>query len=392
MKEDLFSKLWWDNVTGPMNLVARIVTNLRNKKSVLLKVPEDLPWRKQMRSSAEYALRDNEVDLLITYIDCRDDCPEIEDVAEYLMQRFAQSDVRNGYRSSSGITIQKYMLNSGVLKKRVLWIKGMDDDNVRAWYDFCKKYQPNTIYDGLFVIESYGDLQFRGIPSHIERVNYRDYISQYDALLFNSRLVAEKSLSTEWRQYIATVTTTLCQCDVELSEYLIGETDFSSMDPVTQLITIAQSERFKIRSDADNLGKSHPFYLLRTNNLDELYRRIWQAQLQIIFPIIEAERITFVNRWEREIKDSLNSQYYDCQTGGSSFIRQYGIRLTNPLEVELGTLTYLMQLRKSSNTAEYMLYIPDEKHRIRLELLHRMRNSLAHMKVCPVKDINDLLT
>jgi len=124
MREELFSKLWWDSVTGPMNLINAIVSNLRNKRTVLLRVPEDLPWRKQMRSSAEFVLRENESDLLLTYIDCRDDCPDVKDIPNYLIRRFAQSEIRDGYRSSSGLTIQQFIKNNGVLKNQVLWIKG----------------------------------------------------------------------------------------------------------------------------------------------------------------------------------------------------------------------------------------------------------------------------
>jgi hypothetical protein len=40
---------------------------------------------------------------------------------------------------------------------------------------------------------------------------------------------------------------------------------------------------------------------------------------------------------------------------------------------------------------DYMLYIPDENARIRVELLYDMRNRLAHGKVCPVEDVVRLL-
>lgn len=70
-------------------------------------------------------------------------------------------------------------------------------------------------------------------------------------------------------------------------------------------------------------------------------------------------------------------------------VYQYGERLTSPQDVELGTLVYLMGSRDREGL--YRLYIPQERTRERIRLLHGCRNQIAHMKCCGVQQVRRLL-
>ena len=113
------SKIWWDEITGPSKLIRSLANSIQAAKSVVLHVPDDLPWRQQMRLSVERVLRNTDSELLIWYIDCENDCrPFVKsdgtmDVAGYLLQERAVPEVRSGYRVTSGKTIQQY--NSSIL-------------------------------------------------------------------------------------------------------------------------------------------------------------------------------------------------------------------------------------------------------------------------------------
>ena len=63
------SRLWWEEITGPSQLVRTMAQELRMGRSVFLSAPDDLPWRSQMRSSVECVLRESDPDLLVDYID-----------------------------------------------------------------------------------------------------------------------------------------------------------------------------------------------------------------------------------------------------------------------------------------------------------------------------------
>ena len=86
---------------------ATVTGNLEDKdKSVILIVPEDIPWHNQMYSSTSQAMREYDPDLLIEFIDCQvenfSDSTGKTNIPFYLLNRYAYPDVKNGYRQSSG--------------------------------------------------------------------------------------------------------------------------------------------------------------------------------------------------------------------------------------------------------------------------------------------------
>ena len=117
----------------------------------------------------------------------------------------------------------------------------------------------------------------------------------------------------------------------------------------------------------------------RNNNFSEIEHRIWTAQIQVLFPIIELERVEIICKYENAIKSVLDSEN----------ITQYGELLTDAIDVELGTLCYLMS--KRNNDGLYYLYIPNETDRDRIRFLHECRNNLAHVSCCSPKQVRELL-
>jgi hypothetical protein len=388
---DYASVQWWESIRGPAAFIGAIVENLRSKHFVMLYVPEDLPWRKQLRSSAESALRGYENDLMIDYIDWRDECPDAADISSFLLKKYADSAAQNGYRVASGKTIQQYMIDCDVLKDRVLWIKGVDEGQEALWVSFCADYRPASIHDGLLVIELYNSaVSNKNVSSQIKTLDYDDYVTDYDALLFDNLLAAEKNLTVLWKQYAAWVVSALCERDVEISERIIHEADFSKDDVIVLTEQIAQSEIFEKRRMSEKLKPSHPFSIIRSGNLQELKRRIWKAQLQLIFPLIEIERLNFIAKWKTHIEEAVSVPYLDIQSGGARTLTQYDEYLSNAADAEIGTIGRMMRLRRFDEPDEYLLYLPDENDRKRLNLLHEMRNNLAHMKSCAVEQVKDL--
>lgn len=385
------SKLWWDEITGPSTLTRRIASELQNARSILLCVPEDLPWRKQMRSSVESCLRENSPNLLIDYLDCKTDGIDSQAIFAYILDKYAMPDVKNGYRTSSGITLQQYIIEKQVLQNRILWIKGADCHQVAHWLDFCKKYRAKDSHSGLFVIESYSKRLHGSLPSCICQLSYEESVSYYDALLFNNLLVSSYSTSLQWMQYKATVSSLLCRCDVELSTALIRETDFTRQSPIDVLEELSGTPYYKIRATAEGLDADHPFFLIRSGLCDELKKRIWEAQLQVLFPLIEAERILFLGRYAGEVREALSTPYLDKKGHTEKYITQFGEPISNPQDVEVGTLYRMCHLRRAAQESDYLLFLPKQENRERIELLRAIRNSIAHMAPCPVEQITQFL-
>ena len=95
--------------------------------------------------------------------------------------------------------------------------------------------------------------------------------------------------------------------------------------------------------------------------------------------MIELERVELIGRYERQIREVLAS-------GG---ITQYNQILQEPMDVELGTLSYLMGAKMEDGF--YALYIPSEEDRKRIRFLHTCRNQLAHASCCTPEQVEQLL-
>lgn len=106
--------------------------------------------------------------------------------------------------------------------------------------------------------------------------------------------------------------------------------------------------------------------LSRTGKRDELEARLWRGQLDVLFPLIESERVTFVDMMEPQLEAILENEK----------IEQFGRQVTDPYDLEIGTLRYLTV--RSANR----LYPPEAFMRDRLKLLRDCRNNLAHHTTC----------
>ena len=79
-----WSEFWWTSITGPRNLCDAVSRALHNKSSVCLVVPDDLPWRDEMRASIEtgmHQMPDME-SFYVEFIDVEDECSDIADIGQ----------------------------------------------------------------------------------------------------------------------------------------------------------------------------------------------------------------------------------------------------------------------------------------------------------------------
>lgn len=380
-----WAEMWWTSITGPKNLCEDVVRSLRDKSCVCLVVPDDLPWRSEMRACVENGMHQHPdmESFFVEFIDVADDCPDAVDIGRYLLERFANPDVAAGYRRRS--KIQQYILDNHVLDNRVLWIKGMTTAQEINWLQFCKDYAAGREQDGRFVLEA------RWTHNETERRNlavirYDEMVNRNDLALFNSIYLNDekRSYSPVWQQYAATLCSLLCKTDAETSRALMERCDFTQEEPYTGIHKVAEDSEYIRR------GESNPEHVLncfRTGTDAKIKTQIWKAQLQILFPLLEIERVNFIECYRDQIQEAIQTKYCDYRTGYSQRIYQYGGPIENPDEVELGTIYRMMKLKCDSDTSQYLLYIPNENSRLRLDLLHELRNSLAHGKACSVTKV-----
>ena len=372
-------EFWWNNITGAHAVVEQVAMALLENKTVVLQVPSDLPWRYSMRSAIQSVFneRTNSRDIIIEMIDARDDNPAGLDPGHFILQRFAAGSVAAGYREKGRISIQDYISQREVIKNRIVWIKGLDKVSAEMWLQFCRGFSHNSSSKELFVLELQGKIPVTG-SKYIACVDFDRLVSSYDVQQFNSfSLDHIGKYSAKWKQYISTVTASVCGTDAELSERLLHLIDYRTETAVDGLRRILESGDFDRRGMKND--SNHPLWYYRSGDTAELLHRIWIAQVQVLFPIIELERQQIISKWEESIQSALHN--YD--------VVQYGNILKDPVEVELGTLCFMMSNKVCEDSR--MLYIPDEDDRRRIRFLHSCRNKIAHAVCCSPEEVVVLL-
>lgn len=369
---------WWNNITGARTVVNRVSMALLENKMVMLKVPSDLPWRYAMRSAIQtsFSNRTDLREVVIEIIDEADQNPDNMEPGRFILRNYASRAVEAGYREKSRTSIQEYISDKNVIRNRIIWMKGLEKGTAAQWVRFCRGFSPRNVIDGLFVLEVHDKVTASELRS-MEYIDFDDCVSSYDVQQFNSFILDEQGLyTTEWKQYISAVAAIVCGADAETSEMLLKIVDFQTETAIEGLQRICEMGEFERRGGA--AFSDHPLWHLRQNNTDELLHRIWTAQIRILFPIIELERQKLIEKLGPEIEKALERDE----------VTQFGTILTDPKEIELGTLCFMM----NKTHGDYrMLYVPEESDRMRIRFLHNCRNKLAHMNCCTPDEIAALL-
>lgn len=374
-----WKEFWWNNITGPHVVVSNVATALLENKMVVLRVPSDIPWRHSMRSAIHTAFQERADfrDVVIEPIDVLDDNPEQVEPGKFILNRFASSTINRGYREKSKVSIQDYISVKNVIKNRIIWIKGIDRKAAEKWIKFCRGFSKRSSAEGLFVLEVHEDVLVSE-ASTLKLVDFSECVSSYDVQLFNSFVLDEQNCYTDnWKKYISTCSASVCNIDAEVSELLLRTVDFKTESAIDGIKRIADMPDFARRGE-ENSSK-HILWDYRNGNLSELELRIWSAQIQVLFPIIELERVVLIRKYETEIQAVLDNET----------ITQYNEILREAIDVELGSLCYLMDKRNYDGL--YSLYIPSETDRKRIRFLHDCRNKLAHVSCCSPKQVKELL-
>ncbi len=374
-----WEEFWWNNITGAQVIISKVAAVLLENTMVVLQVPSDLPWRHSMRSAIHFAFQERTAfrDIVIESIDIVDDNQENIEPGRFVLRHFAPSTVSGGYREKSRVTIQEYIVQREVIKNRIIWVKGLSGENANQWVKFCRGFSPKSTTDGLFVLEVHGNHNISE-TKYLKVINFNDYVTSYDVQLFNSFVLDGKNMYfNNWKKYISTVAALVCDVDAEVSELLLRILDFRTEEPIEGIRRIAELPEFRRRGAESSFD--HVLWLYRNDKLLEIQHRVWSAQVQVLFPIIEMERVSIIKEWEQTIKLVLNEHK----------VFQYGEVIEEPMDVELGTLCYMMRHRVETDL--YQLYIPDESVRQRIKTLHDCRNLLAHASCCTPAQVTELL-
>ena len=366
MDSSAFERYWWEKITSASDFVRATVTALHECKMPVLLVPNDLPWRDSMR----YVMQGSAVEdqcLSVETIDVLDKNSKNLAPGSFLLNVLRDDT----YRRDSKLAIQQHILNNNLMQGKLLWIKGLSETVVDQWLEFCNGFKIDQRERGMIVVEIPFDKDLSQYEN-LKAIRYESLIRDYSVQLFIEYVLDDKGYDKRWRSYLSMLLSTLCKKDVEIACRLAQDYDFKVVRIDEAMRKIAKDERFARRGCSED----HILNLVRNNKKESIERLIWTAQMQVLFPMMEIERVKWVERYFTEI-DSVIKKRGITVVGDNTMIE-------NPYEVEL---KHLYEMYKHGELDEKR----DEVRKNRLKLMYDCRNDLAHLHVCTHEKVYALL-
>lgn len=350
---------WWDYVTGPSRLVAEVASFLHTGKSVFLSA--HIPFCDTFFKRVADALRvTNNALLFDDVIDTK------EDPGMCLIERF---NLRADYRSHD--TSAEFLKRSGALKNRLLPVV-VEREGADRWLDFIRSYRSTSLREGLFLLKTDDGVSATSIKC-LRVLEYYKFVSEYDSLLFAGLIADKSALNVGEKRYMSALSVSLFDKNAEAIADFIDKYKIDSC-PLDVLPQGAFSD-------------------------EESAYKLWNAQVQELFPLIMRETREFIDTWRTQIEETIRHIRKERDYPNSLFpqglLNSYKEPIESPDDIELATIFFLMRNKRRNEsgceTYDYLLYIPDELARERIKLLYEMRNSIAHGKFCSECDVVRLL-
>jgi len=286
---------------------------------------------------------------------------------EILLRRFAQGTVQTGYRPTSGEKSQDYIVRNGVTRNRLIWIRRLPRDQMSKWLDFVRGFRKCGAENGLFFLEAEEAQLPPQLPSHIRAICYCEHVRDFDLLLFCSHIASELNCSTGWKTYLATLAALLCGSDAALAAAYLEDRPLD--------VRRARPEEAFCEIHKGLYGED-----MAQLQTAALTGKVWQAQIKVLYPLIEDARQLLVQRHSVRIKRALEAAN---STGPS------GEAIRDPLDAEWGTLFHLSRMR--NDAGYHCLYIPEEAEYSWIGFMRDCRNKLAHGDALNMEEVARIL-
>ena len=349
--------IFWEQIRKARDYAEKICDEAVAGRSVVLSFPDGIPWCEELyiavedlllRRSCNYAFRQLE-----------DDSSPLDSL---LLENFCRRELRAQYRQNIGVARFLSRHSESTLHSTYVWVRISSGERLQQWLSFASEYsslmpQGEDRASFIFVVEGLETvLRTRGISI----LEWRQAIDAYDVYTFCALVSSETDISPVLRPYLVELSSRLCENDVELARACVLEGKAFLSEPEKTLMDLVAFTR-RSNGEAFRFAFDH----------EECVSLIWEAQIRCLFAILEKYRSAFVRSHRAEICACL-----PISDG-------YGQLITEPNELELGQLIYLVGDRR--------LYISQDEYDT-LDFHRHARNELAHMNILPFEEVKKLLT
>lgn len=351
--------VWWKRLSDPMHLIDDVVSILLDNRSVVVVFDDSFPWKESFQDTLAQEIEMYQSEMRIKYHTVSAE----QDPGTFLLQKYCSSELQRVYWPTDSKA--KFLAEhpQSTLHKSYVFVdlEGSSDQ----WLRFIKEYVSFRKADdthGLFVLltndRKYLDAQKNAeegtvtTDAPIRFLDYTAYVHDYDTYLLCMTLLSQTGLSMQQQQYLAEIAVVLSGGSVMLAGALADRGEELAIKTAMTLRETAEETGISVNSDAAAVRQA-----------------LWQAQLKVVFPLLEQFRCDLLKAYRSEINYRFNAApagVYDCET---------------PDELEIGQLKFLFKNTRILSMEDYNS----------LEVARNARNCLAHLNYLPYTDMKALL-
>lgn len=358
---------WWQ-FPGPNRYLRSACRDVRDGCNIvlclpLIGVPDTISAIRQ-----ELAKEENCVSVLSLDRESKESNP-----IDILFERFAPSAPNDLTRTPFSLC------NQDSFRGQIIIVDGLEEKSWPTWKCFAEEYEvasrnqsllERTVFIFPLTDSSALDPPHREVLLAVHR--YNGYVERYDMLLYAASLYSIRSMSSVRRQLSTAISAELAQWDPELCERLARIEFRDLLGPVNEMRRLGEERGWSdvpLDANDDLLWKAgalqcidgnrvvHSSFLAVHSQERELNKRLWRAELGVLFPLIEQKRQGLIE----ELRDSIRLPH----------ITSFGEAISDPFDLEIGHIHAQLRTRGGAVLARYGRQIA---------LLRDTRNALAHFE------------
>jgi len=233
-------------------------------------------------------------------------------------------------------------------------------------FDELSQNTPKFERQNLVILKDFDDkyLNLNKSNTLFKYFKWDNIISKFDMIYFIDELLYNKINNTNKRNLISNIIANYSCWDFQLAKKFISQKNLKDIVyPDSILIKYANSYGWT-KDTTENFYNGnikiwngnkhiHSSYLLITDRYEEIRRRLWMAQVTVIYPLIEEHRIKIINKIKNWfdiypfIKKEIND-YYDIEIGHlCDIVKRINIKDKN-------LLTFLIFLKNLRNNLSHL--------------------------------------
>lgn len=344
--------IWWGRLGQSLRYLGAVSERMRDGRSVVLKVPSRLPWREDFYARLERGRARLGIDRRFKRVCFPSGC----DPGQFVLQELCSEEDQVNYWP--GQTCAEYLAAKDdlMLNDCFIWVTGIHTkSDLSEWARFVSSYERlagNLERCGIFLLEYDGpDMD---IPE-METLAYRIEESQCRVFC----LETADSGQSEWlREYQAELALRIGGTDPEFCAALLKQGRDLLETPVEIAVALSRTARHTDGSPFPAMDET------------QVTTAVWEAAVVQVFPLLEHCRLDFIGRHEEDLARFLpiNSAW--------------GETIEELRDLEIGPLTHIVS--QTRNIAQY-------EEMETLWLCRKIRNALAHNRIVPLEDIQNLM-